>query len=180
MAAVKLRVTRRVETATLDTWARVFSAPSPALEEVGELVEEHVLLSASARRDPWGKAWRKLKPSTIAIKAKRDKRANILGTGFTRKVTERRVGVGFASPIARIQHSGIRQNRLFGRRGSGEGMSGPRLRSGAFTRGEIKPVPARPLLPLKRKKVRLPPALQEQLSIVLARSFRSMVARMRR
>lgn len=124
--------------------------PTKALMAVAEVVKEQAERSINTRTDPWGEAWVEATEATKEIERARRGQTLSLGKTYVRRAAGM-VYVGIRRRFARSFHYGAPQNRIFG--------------------GPVKPIPARPIFPLRRGGFDLPPEL---LSMIKRRFFEAM------
>lgn len=145
MLVVRTTIERRVRTASIEEWSKAISAPEPGMEAIAEVIGAQVDASFASRTDPWGNAWAPLSPTTIEIRAQRgDRGGSLRRTKYARVLDGgRRAVVGLAASFARAFGSGAPLNKAFGR-GSA-------------------PIPARPVLPLRGRRVEPPPEVRAEM-----------------
>jgi phage gpG-like protein len=142
----------------VEKWGRALRMPADAVERIGQVVEDSVKASFETRRDPWGAPWQPVSPVTEALSRKLGSGTEAtLAAKIFRRVTSagKRVVVGLASPAARVRQSGRANNRIFGKAAA--------------------PIPARPVLPVRGRKVELPDALNARMREALSTAIRAAV-----
>lgn len=93
----------------------------PALEDVGEEIQDSILDAFRRQRSPYGAFWNRLSPVTLARRRGGGKGARkLLDTGrlrnsFTVRATSRGVTVGTNVVYARTHQFGNPRNRMFGK-----------------------------------------------------------------
>lgn len=153
MVAVRLRIKTSVsaEGTEADAWAQVLSDPSPALRAVGEVMREDIEQRFQTETDPWGMAWAPLSPVTVMFRARDgqlgkilQRTRNLANSAFSSVDDARkRITVALGAPYARVHQFGNPNNRLFGKTPA--------------------PIPARPILPLRGRRLDFPAALRVEL-----------------
>lgn len=157
---VTLRRTSGSGSNLVEKWGRALRMPTDAVERIGTVIEESVKASFEQRRDPWGTPWQPISPVTEALSRKLGGGTEAtLAAKIFKRVTSagKRVVVGLASPAARVRQAGRPNNRIFGKASA--------------------PVPARPVLPLRGRKVELPDDLNARMREALSSAIRAAVGK---
>jgi phage gpG-like protein len=144
MPVVTLTVREKIgPKGSLEAWGEALENPREAVERIGELLEQNLEERFATQTDPWGMPWAPPSPVTVALRGGR------VDSGLESKRFARiddngkRAVVGIASPAARRRQFGAPNNKMFGRYGA--------------------PVPPRPALPMRRRRVELPPDLHAEV-----------------
>lgn len=152
MVAVAVDAETIVQGAGIDAWAEAFAAPDGALRAIGEVLLEDIEQRFQAETDPWGKAWAPLSDVTIALREKAGKLGKklqvdrLLANSKAYRVVDKTVTVflgGPAAAYARVHQFGNPRNKFFGK-------------------GRA-PIPARPMMPVKKRGPAIPAALMAEI-----------------
>lgn len=138
---------------SLETWGEALREPKLALETIGAVLERHLADRFRTKTDSYGRAWAPLSPTTIALHGPDDGSEDLATRAFMRvDMVRKRVAAGMRSSVARARQRGAPNNRMFG--------------------GPAAPIPARGMLPLKGRRVVLPPALHAEIMGALRDALR--------
>lgn len=142
--APKVTLTVRERTGSKGSLETVADAiRNPPLEKIGRRLEAFIAERFATRTGPDGKPWAPPSPTTVAL------RGGIVETDIGDKRFHRvdkaknRVAFGIRSPAARTRQYGAPRNRMYG--------------------GPPAPVPARPALPMRGRRVAFPPKLHAEI-----------------
>lgn len=128
-------VTVRQPRRSIDAWIALLTDPTPGMDQARIAVEDAVRASIESRRDPRGRPWRPLTPTTIELRRRGiggSTGSTLAGISSRTEPRGRRAVIYVSAPGPRevVQQRGISRGRLK-----------------IFGRPSRKEVPARPFMP---------------------------------
>ena len=130
-----IEVTVRQPRRSIDAWIALLHEPTPGMERARVVVEDAVRASIQQRRDPRGRPWRPLTPTTIELRRRGlggSTGSTLAGISSRTEPRGRRAVVYVSAPGPRevVQQRGLARGRLK-----------------VFGKSSRKAVPARPFMP---------------------------------
>jgi phage gpG-like protein len=144
--AIKVQVEAEKALLYLSRVAKQARTLTPVLNSIGADWEGRAKLTFLEQRDPWGNSWTPLKDTTLKLRRQRGsssteilKDSGAMLRSVTKDVSGNTLTLSIDGPAA-IHQEGNPENRLF---------------------GNLAPIPARPIFPIKNGAVDLPDAWEQ-------------------